>query len=227
VKRNNRDKENKIKGRSILYFLLILGIVVTMILLSFPTYAQDQTIVDEWESVNAPPPPELKPVMVDPQSTALLILDIQNQNCNSERRPSCVASVPKIQSLLKKARDKGMTVIYSLTSRASEADIREEVAAKEEEPIVKSGANKFYGTDLEKILKEKGIKTVILTGTSAHGAVLNTAAGAAIRGFQVIVPVDGMSASHPYAEQYTAWHLVNGPGTRRRTTLTRISLIQF
>jgi nicotinamidase-related amidase len=28
------------------------------------------------------------------------------------------------------------------------------------------------GRDPEKILKEKGIKTVIVTGTAAHGAVL-------------------------------------------------------
>jgi len=63
-----------------------------------------------------PLPPELKPVKIDPKVTALLILDIQNQNCNSERRPRCVASAAKIQKLLAKAREKGMAVIYSLTS---------------------------------------------------------------------------------------------------------------
>jgi hypothetical protein len=33
-----------------------------------------------------------------------------------------------------------------------------------------------------------------------------------------------MSAREAYAEQYTAWHLANGPGTRRRTTLTSMDL---
>lgn len=227
MKKEKRNKEYPTERKSAFSLMMILGIGVTLLFLSFPVFTQDQTIVDEWESVKAPPPPLLKPVTVDPQSTALLILDIQNQNCSSERRPRCVASVPKIQSLLKKARNKEMAVIYSLTSRASATDIRKEVAPKEGEPIVKSGPNKFYGTELENILREKNIKTVMLTGTSAHGAVLNTAAAAAIRGFEIVVPVDGMSASQPYAEQYTAWHLANGPGTRRRTTLTRISLIQF
>ncbi len=71
------------------------------------------------------------------------------------------------------------------------------------------------GTDLEKILKDKGIKAVIVTGTAAHRAVLYTASGAALRGMHVIVPVDGMSAENVYAEQYVAWNLVNAPGFRR------------
>ena len=86
--------------------------------------------------------------------------------------------------------------------------------------------DKFYNTDLEKILRDRGIKTVIIAGTAANGAVLHTATGAAMRGLKVIVPVDLMSADL-YAEQYTAWHLVNAPGTRRQTTLTRSDLIEW
>ena len=188
---------------------------------------EKDTIVDEWAAVKIPPPPELKPVTIDPKVTALLILDIQNQNCNLESRPRCVASVPKIQSLLSAARAKAIPVVYSLIKTASVTDIRKEVEPLAGEPVVKSGVDKFFNTDLEKILQDKGITTVILVGTAAHGAVLHTATGAALRGLQVIVPVDGMSAGDAYAEQYTAWHLVNGPGTQRQTTLTRMSLIQF
>ena len=68
---------------------------------------------------------------------------------------------------------------------------------------------------------------MIIVGTTAEGAVLHTATGASMRGFQVIVPIDGMSAGTLYAEQYTAWHLVNAPGKRRRTTLTRFDMIGF
>lgn len=185
------------------------------------------TIVDEWNTVKAPPPPELEPVTVEPKKTALLILDIQSQNCNPERRPRCVASIPKIQGLLNQVRNRGMLVIYSHTRNASKADIRKEVSPQAAEPIVKSGVDKFHGTQLEEILRAKDVQTVILVGTSAHGAVLHTATGAAMRGFRVIVPVDGMSAGDAYAEQYTSWHLVNGPGTRRQTTLTCIDLISL
>jgi nicotinamidase-related amidase len=189
--------------------------------------AAGNTIIDEWNTVKAPPPPELKPVTIEPRETALLILDIQHQNCNPERRPRCVASIPKIQRLLTEVRNRGMPVLYSLTRNASTADIREEVSPHPGDPIVKSGVDKFHGTELEEILRAKGIQTMILVGTSAHGAVLHTATGAAMRGFRVIVPVDGMSAGDAYAEQYTSWHLVNGPGTRRQTTLTCIDLIRW
>jgi nicotinamidase-related amidase len=187
----------------------------------------EMTIIDEWATIQAPPAPELKAVSPDPATTALLILDIQTRMCNEERRPRCAASVPKIKSLLTQARANGVLVGYSLTRSAEAADIVEEVAPLAGEPIVKSSVDKFFKTDLEDILRKKGIETVIVVGTAAHGAVLHTATGAAMRGFEVIVPVDGMSASDPYAEQYTAWHLVNAPGSRRRTTLTRIELIKL
>jgi nicotinamidase-related amidase len=82
-------------------------------------------------------------------------------------------------------------------------------------------------TDLEKILKDRGIETVIVMGTAAHGAVLFTASGAALRGMRVIVPVDGMSADPAYPEQYTAWHLANAPAVGARTTLTQFDMIRF
>jgi nicotinamidase-related amidase len=184
------------------------------------------TIIDEWNTVKVPPPPELKEVQVDPKVTALLILDIQNQNCNVERRPRCVASVPKIRKLLTESRAKGVSVVYSLTRTASTSDIIKDIAPLEGDSVVQSGPDKFFLTDLEKILMEKNVETVIVVGTAAHGAVLHTATGAALRGLQVIVPVDGMSASEQYPEQYAAWHLANAPASKRQTTLTRIDLIQ-
>ena len=184
------------------------------------------TIVDEWTTVNAPSPPELKPVTVDPKITALVVMDFQNQNCNLEKRPRCVTSVPKVQGLLIKAREKGMPVVHTLTSKGEVTDILPELQPLTGEPVFRSGADKFFNTDMETVLREKNVTTVIMVGTAAHGAVLHTATGAAMRGFQVIIPVDGMSAD-PYAEQYTAWHLANGPGSRNQTTLTQINMIHF
>jgi nicotinamidase-related amidase len=150
-------------------------------------------------------------------------MDIQRQNCG--QRPRCMASVPKIKKLLTEARAKGMVIVHSLIRNSSTADIIEDVVPLEGEPVVQAGADKFFRTDLERILEEKGIRTVVMVGTAAHGAVLHTAAGAAFRGLQVIVPVDGMSSGELYSEQYTAWHLVNSPGTKSQTTLTKFDLI--
>ena len=188
--------------------------------------AAAQTIVDEWATVKTPPAPALKPVTIDPKDTALLILDIISPICNADRRPRCLASVPKIHALLTEARAKGMLVIYSLAGTATVADVLKEVAPLGTEPVVRSRSDKFIGTDLEKILKEKGIKTVIVVGSAAHGAVLYTASGAALRGYQVIIPVDGMSAENSYFEQYTAYQLANIPGVGQQVTLTKVDMIK-
>jgi nicotinamidase-related amidase len=79
----------------------------------------------------------------------------------------------------------------------------------------------FLRPILEKILNDKGIKTVVIVGTAAQGAVLNTASQAAFRGLRVIIPVDGMSAENTYFEQYTAYHLANAPGVGQEVTLTK------
>jgi nicotinamidase-related amidase len=190
------------------------------------SFAQTKTIIDEWGTVQAPKPPELKPVTLDPQTTALLVLDFVKQTCNSERRPRCLDSIPKVEGLLKQARAKGVTVIHSITAAATPGDIAKELTPREGEAIVKAPADKFFKTDLEKILNEKGIKTVVVVGTAAQGAVLNTASQAAFRGLQVIIPVDGMSAENTYFEQYTAYHMTNAPGVAQQVTLTKIDMIK-
>ena len=136
-------------------------------------------------------------------------------------------SLTGIQELIGRARSKNIPVVYSLTSKATANDIRKEVLPLPKEPIVKSSVDKFYGTELEGILQEAGVGTVVMVGTAAEGAILHTATGAALRGYNVVVPVDGFSSSNVYAEQYTAWHLVNAPGPKKRTTLTRMGIISF
>lgn len=214
----------KTLGRLVI-FVWILALAAGLADMGTPHAALAQTIVDEWNAVKVPPAPELKRVTIDPKGSALLVLDIVKQTCPP--RPRCLASVPKIQRLLTQARGKGVAVIYSLVPGASAADILMEVAPQGGEPIVTSGPDKFQGTDLEKILRDKGIQTVIVVGTAAHGAVIYTASGAALRGVKVIVPVDGMSATDAYPEQYTAWHLLNAPRVGPQVTLTRIDMVQY
>lgn len=185
------------------------------------------SIADEWASVQVPPPPALKAVTLDRKTTALLLLDFNKQTCNAERRPRCIASIPKVAKLLAAARAAGVPVLYSLGGGGAVADIAKELTPTKDEPVVSSGVDKFVGTELESLLKQKGIKTVVIAGVAAHGAVLYTATGAAMREMQVIVPLDGISADIPYAEQYTAWHLVNAPRIGTLVTLTTIDDVKF
>ncbi len=217
----------KTKGIWSIHYSLstILITVITVMVLHATAFGQ--TITDEWNTVKAPSAPDLKPVNLDPKTTALLLLDFNKQTCNAERRPRCISSIPKIKQLLDRARTSGVKVLYSLSANASPTDIAPELAPQAGEPAVTSGPDKFLGTELEKLLKERNIQTVIVAGTAAHGAVLYTASGAALRGMKVIVPVDGLSAESLYPEQYTVWHLSNAPRVSGQVTITRSDLIGF
>jgi nicotinamidase-related amidase len=149
--------------------------------------APAQSIIDEWQSIKAPPAPELKPVTVDSKTTALLVMDLIKQTCNDQARPRCIASIPKIAKLLDAARASGVTVIYTLIpGPAVIGDTLPAVAPKGDEPVVKSAVDKFIlgnqDTGLEKMLKDKGITSIIAVGTAAHGAVLYTESAAACLG---------------------------------------------
>jgi nicotinamidase-related amidase len=202
--------------------MVFLGAAVAA-LLSSPASAA--SIVDEWASLKAAPPPALKPVTVDAKDTALLMLDFMNQNCG--KRPRCVATVPGVKKLLGEARAQKVAVAYSFIAKTTAADVVKDVAPQADEPHVISGPDKFLHTDLEKILKDKGIKTVIAVGTSSNGAVLFTAAGAAFRGMNVIVPVDGMSSVDAIAEYATVLDFQTAPILSNKTTLTKIDMIKF
>jgi nicotinamidase-related amidase len=206
-------------------FMMRKSIVVAAVLASLALPAQAASIVDEWASVKAPAAPELKPVTVDPKTTALLMLDFMPANCGKNER--CLATLPAMKKLLERARAAKMPVVYSLIANTTAADVLKEVAPLADEPSVLSGPDKFQRTDLEKILKDKGITTVITVGTAANGAVLFTAAGAVFRGMNVIVPVDGMSARDPYAELSTVFTFTSAPQVSAKSTLTKSDMIRF
>ena len=194
---------------------------------TFPASAQ--TIVDEWTAAKLPPPPQLKPVTIDAKETALLVMDFTNQTCSMQRRPRCANSVAKVAKLVADARAKGALVIYSVAVPGSTApDILKELTpAAGEQVLPPLGPDKFINSDLEKTLKDKGIKTVIALGTQAQTSVLHTAGAAALRGFKVVVPVDGMSADDLFPELYTAWHLANAARIMNQVTLTKIDMIGY
>lgn len=216
--------------------LLPLAALAAVLVYAGPGPAQ--TIIDEWPSVKAPPAPELKPVTVDPRNTAVMVMDLIRQTCNNERRPRCVASIPKIEKLLAAARTNGLSVIYSIPASLGSSvpvpaisDILPAIAPKSNEPVVVSLVDKFIlgnkDTGLEKTLRDKGVTTVITVGAAANGAVLYTASAASLRGFNVIVPADGMSGDNAYIEQYVAFNLAKASVVSSKITLTRLDMIKF
>lgn len=184
------------------------------------------SIIEEWGSVKAPAePPPLKEVTVDPKTTALLMLDFVAPICG--HTPRCLETLPAVKKLLDEARAHDMMVVYTSIPPVPKPGVLPEVAPTGNEPFVQSYIDKFLNSDLEKILKDKGIKTLIAVGVSAVGAVMNTSSHAAQIGFDVIVPADGLSAPNTYFEQYAVWQLTNAPVIPPHITLTKIDMIKF
>ena len=204
------------------------GTLTLVLLTASPALAAD--IITEWATVKAPPVPELKPVTLDGKTTALLILDMMKRGCSA--RPRCVATVPNVKKLHDAARASGAMVFYSLVGgdNPTPADIVDSgIAPRDGEWVFQRGPDKYLGSGLDERLKARGIKTVIVCGTSAQGVVIGTGSGSAQRGYKVIVPVDCMSSEDPYMEQYAAWHMFKGGPAivTEQTTLTRSDMIKF
>jgi nicotinamidase-related amidase len=197
-------------------------------LLGSPSVAD---VISDWSTAVAPPAPALKEVTIDPSTTAMLFLDIMKAGCTA--RPRCVAAVPNMKRLHDEARAHNMVVWYSLVGsngKATPDDIMDPVIKpRAGEWYRQGGPDKFLGSTLEPVLKEAGIKTVIVCGNSFQGATVGTASGAAQRGYKVVVPVDCSAGEDEYHEQYAAFHLAKGGpvGVTSQVTLTRSTMIKF
>jgi nicotinamidase-related amidase len=80
-------------------------------------------------------------------------------------------------------------------------------------------------TGLQKLLKDKGIKTLVPVGVASHNGVLFTSVMASLRGFDVVVPVDGMAGNNAYEDQATDYILTSS--IVYKVTLTSVDMLKF
>jgi nicotinamidase-related amidase len=188
-------------------------------------------VISDWSKAVVPPPPELKQVAVEPSTTALLLLDIMKGGCTA--RPRCVAAMPNIKRLHDEARAHNMVVWYSLVGangKATPDDVMDPaIKPRAGEWYRQQGTDKFLGSTLDPILKEAGIKTVIVCGNSFQGAAVGTTQQAAQRGYKIILPVDCSAGEDVYQEQYATYHLAKGTwvGVTSNVTVTRSTMMKF
>src|SRR5215475_4802591 len=116
---------------------LIAAAILTVLALP----ADAANIVDEWASVKPPAAPALKPVTVDPKTTALLMLDFMNQNCG--QRPRCLDTIPAMKKLLTEARANKVPVIYSIIANSTPADVIKDVRPKRTSRMCLRGQTSF------------------------------------------------------------------------------------
>ncbi len=178
-----------------------------------------------------PNKPQPQAVTLDSKTTAILVLDLHTR-CHDPKQ-ICSKLMPGLGEFLEKARASSASIIYTVSSEEKgkpSAEIATPLKRRSSEPVVyPQGFDKFIGGELEGLLKPKGIKSVVIVGSSAHIAVLHTAASAA-RGysFNVIIPMDGMNSRSNYEMEYTFHHLSVIPGgANKLVQFTNLSMITF
>lgn len=158
-------------------------------------------------------------VELDPQRTALIVVDMQNDFVRTDGKlpvADAAATVPVIRRLLDLAHETGIPVFYTQDSHHAgdpEFEIWGEhclvgtegwkiVPELEPEPrdqvVRKARYDGFHDTDLADRLEVEGVDTVVICGTVANICVLHTAASAAIRWYDVVLPLDATSAITPF-----------------------------
>ena len=158
-------------------------------------------------------------VRVDPARTSLIVVDMQNdfvKEGGSLVVPDAEATIPKIKSLLDLARESGMKVSFTQDTH-NDGDpeweiwpehVREgswgwelvdELQPLEDELVIrKVRYDAFYGTHLDHFLRLWRTDTLIICGTVANICVHYTAASAALRWYDVVIPRDATSALDPF-----------------------------
>jgi len=191
-------------------------------------------------SASPAPNPNLAPalpapvaVTLDAKTTALVVLDVINPTCST--RPACNDSIPALQALIKKAKDASVPVVYTNTA-ATNAIVPQVAPAAGDVTVVPTNADKFNNPDFDATFKSKKVTTLLLVGTRSNGAVLYTAFEANVRGYTVVVAVDGISGSIPFETTLAEWQMLNQPGftnadnkplAEKLVTLSRGDLITF
>ncbi len=165
--------------------------------------------------LEVPEYPVERNVRVSPQTTTLIVVDMQNDFVKEGGAlvvNSALETVPAIQRLLTLARTHRMAIFYTQDThdpgdpefpiwgehvlRGSRGwQIIAELTPKAGERVLqKLRYDAFFGTSLDHELRLKRIDTVIICGTVANICVLHTAGSAALRGYQLILPIDAISA---------------------------------
>ncbi len=156
---------------------------------------------------------------------ALLIIDMLEVFVRGRLRAEGAEEIiPVIARLRSEFRRRGLPVIYTNDAHyefdfevrhwgphairgSREAEVVPELKPEEGDFIVlKRRYDAFFATDLDLLLRELGVDTVVLTGVATDICVLHTAAGAFFRGYRVVVVEDGVAGvtreSHRWALEY-------------------------
>jgi nicotinamidase-related amidase len=177
--------------------------------------------------------PDPAAVSLDASTTAFVAIDFLQSTCAPN--PICVATLPAVANGLNAARAANAHVVYAV-HLAPDNIILADVAPMANEPIFAAvPGDKFFDSNLDYILRQAGITTLVISGVSSNSGVMYTAAAAIQRGYTVVVAEDGIAASTDLATSVALWQLLHGPGANpqnnplqpKAVTLSQTNLISY
>lgn len=169
--------------------------------------------------------------MIEPARAAFLLIDMQNGFIDGASPlciAGAAATVPACAHALAAAREHGLAVFHVRRAYAADGSDVEavrweawaeggrplssadpmslscpsELAPAPGEPVVvKPSWSAFFGTDLDVLLRARGIGTLVLAGTTTPNCVRSTAYDGLARGFNVAVLRDATSSRSPEAQE--------------------------
>lgn len=152
---------------------------------------------------------------IDPAKTVMIVVDMQNDFVAEGamlRSAQAAAMVPKLAATLNFCREKGIRVVYtahvhrrdgsdmgmyddlyppianraSLVDETPGVDIFPDLAPAQGEHVIKKHRySAFFATDLDLILREWGVDTVIVSGTTTENCCHATARDAMFHNYRV------------------------------------------
>jgi nicotinamidase-related amidase len=194
-----------------------------------------------------------KTVQLDPRSTALVIIDMENDFCkpggklyHSEGVDDAIAPS---QKLLEKCRSAGTDIIFvqSVRDRNSPEFVRfgtspfilrntwgsayiDELSPAGQEPVVEKQTHDcFHKTQMDPVLERLGIQpethSIIVMGVAADVCVYHAVIGFHVRHYKVFVPID-CCAGYPRGRRMLRRQM-EGPAYNYNVAVTQSDLILF
>ena len=185
-------------------------------------------------TLQMPATPDPARVTLDPKTTALMVLDYVEDICNNQ--VTCKTKMlPAMTPCMERVRKAGLTVAYGTRAPNQTKWLKEVAPTPGDIRVTNTAQDRFYGTDLDKELKAKGIKTLIMVGWKISGSVTYTSVGAMAHDYTVVIPIDTTSAGSDYETTIGFYNVLNSgnanlanqPLKPNAVTLTRTDMVTF
>lgn len=169
-----------------------------------------------------------------PSSSALLVIDMQKYFLDEDSHayiPASKAILPNIKNLVLAYRKADLPVIFTRHSlekneepgimgrwwgdviweESSLSEIETNLAPKNSDIVIrKTRYSAFYGTDLETFLRNKNVKSLVITGVMTHLCCESTAREAFMRDYEVYFAVNGTATQNEELHLSSLRTLSNG-----------------